>query len=214
MDKGYINLGQENPPALSPSLGDDGRAGLARALLAYRPPFGPQAEAVDTILAFVLGEPACFQRSHRSGHVTGSAWIVDRAGESALLIAHRKLGMRLQPGGHADGEADVHAVALREAREETGLVELEPAGDDVYDVDVHRIPERPGEPEHLHYDVRYVFFADPGAPLAPSDETHGAAWITLAAIAAGGADESVQRMARKTPALIARYGASMRSKPV
>jgi 8-oxo-dGTP pyrophosphatase MutT (NUDIX family) len=203
MDKDYINFGKDNPPVLSSSLGDDGRAGLAAALRAYRPPFGPQAEAVEEIVAFVLDEPACFQRSHRSGHITGSAWIVDRAGESALLIAHRKLGRRLQPGGHADGESDVFAVALREAQEETGLADLRPAGGDIYDVDVHRIPDRPGEPAHLHYDVRYAFFADPGAPLAPSDETHGAAWVPLAAIVATGADESVLRMARKTPELIA-----------
>jgi 8-oxo-dGTP pyrophosphatase MutT (NUDIX family) len=202
------------PPAFHPPLGGDERAGLACALTAYRAAAPEQADTVDEILAFVREEPRCFERGLLSGHITGSAWVVDRAGTATVLVAHRKLGRLLQPGGHADGDPDVRAVALREAREETGLTRLGPAGDGVYDVDVHRIPERRGEPAHLHYDVRFAFFADPDEPLAPNRETHGAAWVPLAGLPAADVDESVLRMARKTAALIARYGVSMRSKPV
>ena len=151
---------------------------------------------------FVLAHEDCFERTPIVGHLTGSAWIVDPAGERALLIRHRKLGKWLQPGGHADGDGDLHAVALREAREETGLERIVAASCAIYDVDVHRIPARPGEPEHLHYDVRYAFFADPAEPLAPSAETRGAAWVPLGEIVALGVDESVLRLAQKTPGLL------------
>jgi len=55
--------------------------------------------------------------TQQSGHITASAWVVDRAGTMALLTHHRKLGRWLQLGGHADGDPDVRRVALREAME-------------------------------------------------------------------------------------------------
>jgi 8-oxo-dGTP pyrophosphatase MutT (NUDIX family) len=39
-----------------------------------------------------------------------------------LLIYHKKLDKWLQPGGHADGEEDLHKVAKSELEEETGVV--------------------------------------------------------------------------------------------
>ena len=60
---------------------------------------------------------------------------------------------------------------------------------------------RPGEPAHEHFDVRFAFEADPGEPLVVSAESKDVAWVRLAALADYGADESVLRLARKTPGL-------------
>src|SRR3546814_13926519 len=62
------------------------------------------------------GDP--YVRERLSGHLTASAWLVDARGGHVLLTHHRKLGMWLQLGGHADGDTDLVAVALREARSE------------------------------------------------------------------------------------------------
>ena len=81
----------------------------------------------DTTLRFrdfVVQNPQCFERSLKEGHVTGSAWILDATGEKTLLTHHRKLNLWLQPGGHADGNSDVLAVAMQECREETGVIAL------------------------------------------------------------------------------------------
>ena len=94
---------------------------------------------------------ACFD----DGHITGSAWVVDPAGSRLLLTHHRKLGKWLQLGGHSDGEPDTLAVALREAREESGL-RVRPISNAVLDIDIHTIPALKGEPAHLHYDVRFA----------------------------------------------------------
>jgi 8-oxo-dGTP pyrophosphatase MutT (NUDIX family) len=125
------------------------------------------------------------------------AWVVSADGRRTLLTHHRKLGLWLQPGGHADGDRDLARVALREAEEETGLSGLmvEPA---VFDLDRHRIPEHKGVPAHWHYDVRYVVRADAHEEFVVSDESHALAWRDIAELAVDeSADASLRRMARK-----------------
>lgn len=170
-------------------------------LRVYVPADGREGEMRDRLLSFVLEFEDCFERSRRSGHVTGSAWIVDRGLTHVLLHHHRKLDRWLQPGGHADGDSDVARVALREAREETGLRDLAAAGPGIYDLDVHAIPPRAGEPAHLHYDVRFAFIADRGEPLVQSDESLDLRWIALDGLDAYAVDDSVRRLASKTATL-------------
>jgi 8-oxo-dGTP pyrophosphatase MutT (NUDIX family) len=167
----------------------------------YRAREPREAAMSQALLHFVRAEPRCFERSLEEGHVTGSAWIVDRALRHTLLTHHRKLGKWLQLGGHADGDSDIRRVALREAREESGLTNLVPALAGIYDVDIHEIPARGVEPAHLHYDLRFVFFADPAEPLHLSDESHALAWVRLDAVRALGVDDSVLRLVAKTPQL-------------
>ena len=174
------------------------RAGLLDELRAYTPADAREAAMRDRLVAFVAAHPDAFERALVVGHVTASAWIVDPARERALLAHHRKLGKWLQLGGHVDGDPDVRGAALREAREESGLTSLRFASDAVYDLDVHAIPARPGEPAHEHYDVRFALEADPAEPLILSAESHALAWIALGDLPAYGADESVLRLARKT----------------
>jgi 8-oxo-dGTP pyrophosphatase MutT (NUDIX family) len=133
--------------------------------------------------------------------VTASAWLVDESLTFALLTHHRKVGRWLQLGGHADGDDDVRRVALREAREESGLTAIRFASPAIYDMDIHPIPARPGEPAHEHYDVRFALIGDRNAPTLVSAESHDLAWLPIADLAAPGGDESVRRLARKTPRL-------------
>jgi 8-oxo-dGTP pyrophosphatase MutT (NUDIX family) len=155
----------------------------------------------ERMLAFVEAQPDAFERSCLIGHITASAWIVDRNRNRALLTHHRKLGKWLQLGGHTDGDADVRAAALREAREESGLASLRFVSPSIYDLDIHRIPARGEEPEHEHFDVRFALEADASEPFVVSAESHDLAWIALDELAGYGADESVLRLARKTSRL-------------
>jgi 8-oxo-dGTP pyrophosphatase MutT (NUDIX family) len=145
---------------------------LARALSAHRAADDEEARDVERILDFLGRHPDPFDRRITEGHLTGSALVVSAAGDRVLLLHHRKLARWLQPGGHADpGERSGEAVALREAREETGLeaLALHPSAPRPLDVDVHLIPARPGEPAHEHLDLRYLVVAGEGA-LAPAPE--------------------------------------------
>ena len=143
----------------------------------------------------------CFERSLQIGHITGSGWVVDHERAHALLTHHRKLNKWLQLGGHADGDPDALRVALREAREESGLTMIRPVSDAIYDIDIHVIPARDSEPEHLHYDVRFLLEAGRAAPLLASGESRSLAWTPLTKIAGLNPEESMARMVAKTPTL-------------
>jgi 8-oxo-dGTP pyrophosphatase MutT (NUDIX family) len=138
-----------------------------------------------------------FTRERNTGHFTGSAWVVSADGRRTLLTHHRKLDRWLQPGGHADGDVDLRGVALREAQEETGLRDLV-AEEAIFDLDRHSIPARGPDPEHWHFDVRYVVRATGSEEFEVSEESHALAWCDIVTLAEDPqADESMQRMARK-----------------
>lgn len=151
----------------------------------------------DTI-RFVEAHPDCFLRSQLSGHLTGSAWIVSPDRKHTLLTHHRQLDKWLQLGGHADGDPDLPAVAMREAQEESGLANLRAVSAVPFDVDRHLIPERKGVPAHYHYDLRFMIEADPAEPLIISSESHDLAWVEITRVTSLNAEESMARMVRKT----------------
>jgi 8-oxo-dGTP pyrophosphatase MutT (NUDIX family) len=158
------------------------------------------AEIAARFLAFASAHGDCLLRSCGPGHVTASAWILSADGGACLLTRHRKLGKWLQLGGHVDGEERVERAALREAREESGLQSFEmlaPAGVLLpLDLDVHPIPARGSEPEHLHWDVRFLLRAAPGQQLAISDESDDLRWIPLQRLSEFTQEESVLRLQR------------------
>ncbi len=181
-------------------MSSDPRAAVLQLLRAHRARAADDHEAAMTqaTIDFVAANPDCAQRSLRVGHLTGSAWIVDPSRRHTLLTHHRKLNKWLQLGGHADGDLDLAAVAWREAVEESCLSQLNPVGADLFDVDRHLIPARRNEPEHWHYDLRFMIEADPAEPFVVSDESHELAWIEIARMADYNPEESMMRMARKT----------------
>ena len=169
---------------------------LSEAFVRYAARF-PREPDVVRFHDWLRGEPRPFHRETLAGHFTGSAWLVSADGERVLLMHHRKLQRWLQLGGHADGEADLSSVALREAEEESGLVDLEVLPD-IFDVDLHRIPARRDEPEHWHYDVRYVVIARGSEAFTVNEESLALAWRPVAELAADpAADPSLRRMAAK-----------------
>lgn len=169
---------------------------LRQALRAIADSSPHRADDARAFEAFLDSSPDVFQRWHPPGHFTGSAWLVSADGTRVLLTHHRKLGRWLQLGGHADGDADLAAVALREAQEESGLPALR-VESSIFDIDRHRIPARGDQPEHWHYDVRHVVVAGADERFVVSDESHALAWRDIDEIAeATDTDASMRRMAR------------------
>lgn len=156
-----------------------------------------EMETVSRFVDFVAGHADCFERSLAVGHITGSAWIVSDDGAEILLTHHRKLDRWLQLGGHADGDPDVVAVALREACEESGLEDFVLLGTGIFDLDIHPIPARKNEPEHLHYDVRYIFRSTGHTRFTVSEESHDLRWVPLEEVRILTQEESMLRMVRK-----------------
>lgn len=173
------------------------RETLVAAFHAYEPATPEEQEFVSRFLR-LLEHPRCFHRDHLPGHITGSAWVINNSGTHTLMVHHAKLRRWLQPGGHADGEENVFDVALREAQEETGVRDFTFHNKLIFDIDIHRIPERAEFPEHDHYDVRFQLFADDRTTLAISDESTDLRWIALDRLHEYTNERSVLRMREKS----------------
>jgi 8-oxo-dGTP pyrophosphatase MutT (NUDIX family) len=135
-----------------------------------------------------------FDRNPDPGHVTGSAVVVSEDFRMMLMTHHAKLGRWLQLGGHCDGIKDAFFVAKKEAYEESGLNRIESLTAQVMDLDIHAIPASSRDPEHLHYDVRFLFRADARAALQVSAGSRSLRWIPLAELESVTTEVSVLRL--------------------
>jgi 8-oxo-dGTP pyrophosphatase MutT (NUDIX family) len=176
------------------------RQELLGMLARHRTRFMEEAAYRRRARAFVQAHPDCFERHLWPGHVTGSAWVVNPDRSRVLLLHHRKHDQWFQPGGHADGDADILRVALRETSEETGLdpahVRLVDA--DIFDLDIHAIVATGQDPRHEHIDIRFLVEMDDDLPIPGNDESHEILWATLAEVSRYNNNRSTWRMVEKT----------------
>ena len=170
---------------------------LLNLLATYARTCTEECGTVKRVCDFIRSQPACFDRATAAGHLTGSAWVVDRTGTRVLLTLHSKVGKWVQLGGHVGADRDMLAAALREAREESGIDGLDPVSRDIFDIDIHDIPPWHNEPEHLHYDIRFALRAPAGCTCTAGEESHALAWVPVDGIQRYTREESMLRMAQK-----------------
>ena len=157
---------------------------LRKQIEAYQP-FNEQEERdKELILEYMAENPNIFLRESRLAHMTASAWIVNKERTKILMAYHNIYNSWSWLGGHADGETDLLKVALREAREESGLRNVRPVSEDIYSlesltVDGH-IKKGKYVSSHLHLNVTFLLEADEEDSLSVKpDENSGVAWFGL-----------------------------------
>ena len=174
------------------------RLQLRKLLENYRTPFEEERSFISDFIELTDHELA-FSRAKLDGHFTASAWIVNRKRTHTLMTLHRKLNRWLQLGGHADGNENLVEVAMKEAMEESGLASLRIVDVSIFDLDKHVIPANAREPQHFHYDVRFLFEATIDEPLIISQESQDLAWMPFDSVEEMvGGEESIMRMLEKT----------------
>lgn len=106
-------------------------------------------------------------------------------------------------GGHIEDGESTMIAALREAREESGLCDLVLV-DGVADIDVHEIPAGKGEPDHSHFDVRYIArTSQPDRIAIDCAESKELAWVELDRAVPLMNEESAKRAMLKIRKLLA-----------
>ena len=169
------------------------------ALQTYKTSFHEEKVFIPRFKSLLTNFSNCYSRSLVTGHMTGSAWIVDESGSLTLLVHHKKLNKWLQPGGHADDEENITTVSMKEAQEETGLKSLQLLESKIFDLDIHLIPSHNGVKAHFHHDIRFLIMADKNEEYVVSNESNELAWIPLNRISEYvGNNHSIHRMVLKT----------------
>lgn len=155
------------------------RKNLIKKLEKYFPTDPYEIAAKSQMLDFINEFENCFDRSLALGHFTGSCWIESYDKSKFLLTLHKKIGLWLQPGGHADGDSDIVRVALKEAHEESGLENIELVSNDIFDIDIHLIHAYKNVPAHYHFDVRFLMRAsNKNEKIKISNESNDLKWFS------------------------------------
>ena len=136
----------------------------------------------EIMLHFLRTNPDACLRKNTMAHMTASSWVISPDGRHVVMVYHNIYNSWSWTGGHADGEGDLLAVAIREAQEETGLQKLKPVGEGILSLECLTVDghEKRGEyvPSHLHLNVTYLLRADDEQLQEKPDENSGVGWFT------------------------------------
>ena len=157
---------------------------LRAALRSYVPFDDREARDRDVMLEALGRQYGVLTRENPFCHFTASSWIVNPGRTKALMAFHNIYRSWAWTGGHADGEADLLAVALREAREETGIGSIRPVTEDIYSLEIlpvfAHVKRGQMVSAHLHLNLTYLLTADDAQPIRPKpDENSAVAWLPL-----------------------------------
>ena len=188
---------------------------LLEALTDYTPWNEQEERDRRVMLSALSARPDPFTRDNEIMHFTASSWIVNRDCTKVLMAYHNLYNAWAWTGGHADGDRDLLAVALREAMEETG-VHAEPVTDSVFSLETLTVDghEKRGRyvPSHLHLNVTYLLRADENESIrAKADENAAVRWFTLSdALTNCSEPWMVRRVYSKLNQKLEAFGASVR----
>ncbi|MEW1720407.1 NUDIX domain-containing protein [Streptomyces sp. NPDC093109] len=183
---------------------------IAETLSGYGARDAAEAADVDRIRALVAGAEDPWLRSIPL-HVTASALVVHPGTGRVLMRYHPGLRSWIQVGGHGDpGETAPLGVALREAREETGLVDLvpypDPSAATVLQAVVVPVPAGGGEPAHEHADLRYVLATAEPDRARPEKPEAPLRWMTPAEARRATTEANVREALHRVEALLTAAG--------
>lgn len=168
-----------------------------RKLLRRYQPTQEEKLCKEKMKAFVDIFEDCFERSLQVGHFTASALLLNKNGNKALLLHHAKLDIWLQPGGHADGNSNLLAVALKEAQEESGILGIVPISSEIFDIDIHTVPSHNKEQAHDHYDVRFLLQVKSDEQFSKNHEAKELRWVDFSTLHMFTQERSVIRLFEK-----------------
>ena len=157
---------------------------LKQQILAYMPCNEQEERDKKIFLEWLESGRDILTRENEVAHLTASAWVVSPDRKYVLMAYHNLYHTWAWLGGHADGESDLLAVAMREAREESGIECVRPVSDEILSIETLCVNghEKRGRyvSSHLHLNVTYLLEADRTQALqVKPDENSAVAWIAV-----------------------------------
>lgn len=153
---------------------------------AYTPINDQEINDKKVILDFINeSDKNLLTRENGIAHFTSSGFVVNKTCDKILMIHHKIYDTWTWTGGHADGEEDMLATAIKEAQEESGIMNLRPVTEAIHSIDILPVwgHVRRGKyvSAHLHLNASYVLIGDENEQLTINEEeTHGVKWISVA----------------------------------
>lgn len=166
-------------------------------------PCNEQEEADKKLmLEFINKNPNCLTRECKEGHFTASNWIVNKSRTKVLMIYHNIYQSWAWTGGHADGEEDLYAVALKEAQEESNIKKLKLLNEGFFSLEVlpvnGHVKRGKYVSSHLHLNCTFLFEADENEELAiKADENSGVKWLDIDKVVDISDEESMKPIYKK-----------------
>ena len=157
---------------------------LTEQIRSYQPMNEQEERDKELILHCLETEKDIFTRANRLAHMTASAWIVNPERTKVLMAYHNIYHSWSWLGGHADGETDLLKVALKEAKEESGIYHVKPVSEKIYSLEVLTVDGHVKRGEyvssHLHLNVTYLLQAEETDVLhIKEDENSNVGWFSL-----------------------------------
>lgn len=156
-----------------------------QAIEAYEPVNEQEASEKKVILEYIEQYPHnILLRENELGHLTSSGFIMNKELTKALMVHHNIYNTWAWTGGHADGDEDLLYVAIKEAKEETGVTKIEPLIEEIASIDIlpvwGHVKKGCYVPTHMHLSVAYILIADENQELHINKaENSGVRWIEL-----------------------------------
>lgn len=148
-------------------------------------PYNEQEEVDKRImLSYIDNFDNILTRANEYAHFTSSSFILNKERTKVLMIFHNIYKSWAWTGGHSDGDNDLLYVAMKEAKEETGITNIKPISNEIYSLEQITVNghEKRGKyvGSHIHLNITYLLEADENEIIrVKEDENSGVKWVTI-----------------------------------
>ena len=148
-------------------------------------PYNEQEEVDKKImLKYIKDFDDVLTRQNEYGHFTSSAFVLNKDRSKILMAYHKIYNSWAWVGGHSDGDNNLLYVAMKEAKEETGIKNVIPIFKNIYSIEIISVNGHEKSEKyissHVHLNVTYLLEADENEKIhIKEDENSGVKWVPI-----------------------------------